>query len=147
MKKQEQLKITIKSINQLLSDLYLLWQNLRYAHWNISWENFITHHEYLWELYTINNTIIDDFAERIKALWWTPISSLSDVLKKTKLQELSQGNNYIDLFIHILWDLEHINSTLNEYIENVDKITEDMLIWYTNDIEKNIWFIRSILNK
>ena len=80
-------KATAKELNILLADYHLYYQKLRNFHWNIVGREFFVLHEKFETLYNDAKIKVDEIAERILTLRFTPISNYSDYLKASSLEE------------------------------------------------------------
>ena len=100
--KQHPMKLTqsyIDKLNQLLASYEIHYQNLRSLHWNIKGEKFFELHVKYEELYTRNQFIIDELAERILTLGETPLSRFSDYLIHSVIAEndlITEANRGVD---------------------------------------------------
>ena len=74
-------------LNQLLSNYQLLYMNVRGFHWNIKGSNFFELHVKFEEVYNNLQLKIDEIAERILTLGYTPVHSYSDYLKHSAVKE------------------------------------------------------------
>lgn len=84
MEKQQEIK---DKLNALLATYQIHYQNLRALHWNVKGVNFFELHLKYEELYTRTQVIIDDLAERILTLEWTPLHRFQDYLENSKISE------------------------------------------------------------
>ena len=74
-------------LNNLLSDYMVFYQNTRGLHWNIKGEKFFELHLKFEELYNDLFLKIDEVAERILTLGFTPNHNYSDYRKTSKIVE------------------------------------------------------------
>lgn len=73
-------------LNQLLSNLPNILSKLRGLHWNIKGPQFFELHVKFEELYTDAQIKIDEIAERILTLGFTPLHTFEDYQKHAKVQ-------------------------------------------------------------
>src|ERR687888_301932 len=76
-------------LNTLLSDEYLLYTKTRNYHWNVVGPQFNDLHKFFEEQYNELNEIIDDVAERTRALGGNALGTMTEFLKSTRLNEES----------------------------------------------------------
>jgi len=83
----ENLKEVATLLNTLLADEYLLHTKTRNAHWNIQGHNFNELHKFFESQYNSLDIIIDDTAERVRALGHFALGSLKNFLAVARLVE------------------------------------------------------------
>ena len=76
-----------ESLNELLANYQLFYQNSRGFHWNIKGEKFFELHLKFEELYTDALLKIDEIAERILTLGFTPLHTFTDYVKQSSIKE------------------------------------------------------------
>src|SRR6185503_16333155 len=74
-------------LNALLSDEYVLYTKTRNYHWNVTGPQFNDLHKFFEAQYGELNIMIDDIAERVRALGERPIATLTEFLKAARLKE------------------------------------------------------------
>lgn len=83
----EKSKQPANKLNDLLSNYQLFYINTRGFHWNITGEKFFELHLKFEELYNDALLKVDDIADRIRTLDFTPLHSFSDYLKYPFIKE------------------------------------------------------------
>ena len=146
------IKPVVDHLNDLLANYHIHYQKLRGCHWNVRGKSFFTLHVKFEELYTNAIATIDELAERILTLGKAPLSTYSQYLSVSKIQETPTENvEDVELVTAILEDF----ATLIEAEREIMKITEDSGDDGTNDMinkfmqfkEKNTWMLRAFCNK
>jgi len=145
------LKEVATLLNTLLANEYVLYTKTRNAHWNIQGDNFIELHKFFESQYDSLNIIIDDTAERVRALGHFALGSLKDFLKVAQLSE--QNDNFSDqnhIIKTLLEDHESIIHSLRNHIviitdEFKDLGTADFMTGLMEQHEKMAWMLRSYL--
>ena len=74
-------------LNDLLASYQVFYTNVRGYHWNIKGVNFFELHAKFEEIYTDLITKVDELAERILTLGYTPNNAYSQYLKVSRIQE------------------------------------------------------------
>ena len=74
-------------LNTLLANYQLFYINTRGFHWNIKGDNFFELHLKFEEIYNNLQLKIDEIAERILTLGYTPLHSYSAYLKNAGIKE------------------------------------------------------------
>jgi starvation-inducible DNA-binding protein len=74
-------------LNTLLSDEYLLYTKTRNYHWNVVGPQFHDLHKFFEAQYNALNEIVDDVAERARALGGNAFGTMAEFLKHTRLKE------------------------------------------------------------
>ena len=75
----------VQSLNVLLSNFQVYYQNLRGIHWNIRGKRFFDLHVKFEELYNDAQLKIDLVAERVLTIGGTPLHTFEDYIKHNKL--------------------------------------------------------------
>ncbi|MEQ8361494.1 MAG: Dps family protein [Cyclobacteriaceae bacterium] len=138
-------------LNDLLANYSTFYQNVRGYHWNIKGEKFFELHVKFEELYNSLILKIDEIAERILTLGFTPNHKYTDYLKTTKVpesSEVSDGNkavgNILDAFQVLISKQREI---LKLSAEIDDEGTNAMMSDNIREQEKLVWMYSSFLNK
>jgi len=148
---EKKTKEVVILLNTLLSDEYLLYTKTRKAHWNITGNNFNEMHKFFENQYDALDIIIDDIAERIRALGHYAAGSLKDFLKSTRLSEKNDDfAGQKQIVQTLLEDHELIIRALRKDIVAVDAEwkdlgTADFMTGLLEQHEKMAWMLRSYL--
>lgn len=140
-----------EKLNQLLANYQILYINARGFHWNIKGSNFFELHSKFEEIYTDLQTKIDEIAERILTLGFTPLHSYSDYLKISTIKEATNVSNGKDALTDIVKAME-VNMLLQRQILEMadnsdDEGTNALMSDYIREQEKAIWMYNAYLNK
>ena len=76
-----------EKLNFLLANYSVFYQNTRGYHWNIKGDNFFELHEKFEELYNDLIVKIDEVAERILTLGYTPEHQYTEYVKVSEITE------------------------------------------------------------
>lgn len=134
---------------KLLADEYVLYTKTRNAHWNVEGPDFHEKHKFFESQYEQLDDIIDNVAERIRAIGHYAPASLGSFLSLTRLTENNHEKNNSQGYIkELLEDHESIIITLRENInkfagEYHDLGTSDFITGLMEDHEKMAWFLRA----
>lgn len=138
-----------EKLNILLADYQVFYINARGFHWNIKGDKFFELHVKFEELYNNALVKIDEIAERIVTLGFTPIHSFSGYLKETEIKEVthvSGGNKAIE---HILSGFHTLLVAERELLELSaeagDEGTNALMSNYISEQEKLVWMYSSYL--
>src|SRR2546423_13591719 len=77
----------IDILNTLLADEYVLYTKTRNFHWNVTGPQFNDLHKFFEAQYTELNVIVDDVAERARALGGAAAGSLAEFTQLARLAE------------------------------------------------------------
>lgn len=136
-----------KKLNHLLADYHIFYMNVRGYHWNIKGEKFFELHLKFEELYTDLTVKIDEVAERILTLGFTPLHSYTDFIRTADIQEkkdISDGMlavNEILASFKVL--LGHQRDILKLSADSDDEGTNSLMSDYITAQEKLVWMYRS----
>lgn len=139
-----------ENLNNLLSDFQLFYMNLRGFHWNIKGEKFFELHLKFEELYNDAQLKIDEIAERVLTLGFTPIHTYSDYIKKSQIKEASDISDGKIALKSIIETLTTIIITEREILNMAndanDEGTNALMSDYIREQEKLMWMLKSYLN-
>lgn len=142
---QEKKKETAKALNVLLADYHLYYQKLRNFHWNIVGKEFFTLHIKFEELYNDARVKVDEIAERILTLRFTPMSNYTQFLEASNLKESASDLKDVAMVKTLLSDhgrvLKQLRVVLKTAEEAEDEGTLDMISAYIAHLEKESWML------
>jgi starvation-inducible DNA-binding protein len=147
---KEQRENVAKVLNTVLADETVLYQKTRNFHWNVRGPRFNDLHAFFEEHYNELETIIDDVAERVRAIGVFATGTLKEFSEKTRLEEKPKSYpSAEDMLRQLLVDHEKIIQNLRKDIVTVgekyeDVGTEDFLTGLLTAHEKTAWMIRSL---
>lgn len=139
-----------EKLNLLLADYQVFYMNARGYHWNIKGDKFFELHLKFEELYNDALLKIDEVAERILTLGYTPMHTYTDYLKNSGIKEsknISDGNKAISLILEgfkIILENEREILVLSEKAN--DEGTNSLMSDYIPQQEKIVWMYSSYLN-
>lgn len=137
-------------LNQLLSNYQLLYMNVRGFHWNIKGNNFFELHVKFEEIYNNLQLKIDEIAERILTLGYTPVHSYSDYLRHSTVKEKTNISDGKVAMAEILNAFEIIITLQREILslagETNDEGTNALMSDYIREQEKLTWMYSAYLN-
>ncbi len=129
-----------------LIDLQL---TLKHIHWNVVGPNFIGVHEMLDPQYAAVSDMVDDVAERIATLGGQPLGTPGSLV---------EGRTWDDYDINRAVTQDHLRGLDKVYVgviedhrkaiaqfDDLDLVTQDMLIGQTDKLEMFQWFVRAHL--
>jgi len=140
-----------EKLNELLANYSIFYQNTRGYHWNIKGEKFFELHLKFEELYNDLFLKIDEIAERILTLGYTPNHNYGVYRKTSKIKESAQISDGITAVEDILASFQTIIIFERELLtlsENAgDEGTNALMSDYIRLQEKLVWMYSSFLNK
>jgi starvation-inducible DNA-binding protein len=136
-------------LNNLLAKLQVFYINARGFHWNITGEKFFELHAKFEELYNDLLVKVDEVAERILTLGFTPTHSFTEYVQKSDIKEaigVSEGKQAVQLIVDAFQsllvterDILHIAG------EASDEGTSALMSDYIRQQEKMIWMYSASL--
>lgn len=135
-------------LNTLLADEYVLYTKTLKFHWNVTGIVFHDFHAAFKEQYEKLFEIVDDIAERARALGAPALGSLQEFQTYTRLKEITTEKlSALDMAKQLLADHEAIIRSLRAAISEVDKlgdqVTSNFLQEITTKHEKIAWMLRA----
>jgi starvation-inducible DNA-binding protein len=128
------------------NDLHL---TLKHVHWNVVGPNFIGVHEMIDPQVDAVRAYADDVAERIAALGASPQGTPGAIIRDRSWDDYSVGRDTVQAHLAAL-DLvyngviEDIREAISE-TDELDQVTQDLLIGQAGTLEKFQWFVRAHL--
>jgi starvation-inducible DNA-binding protein len=128
------------------NDLHL---TLKHVHWNVVGPNFIGVHEMIDPQVELVRGYADEVAERIAALGASPKGTPGAIQNDRTWDDYSVGRDTVQAHLAAL-DLVYtgvIEDTRKsiERLEELDLVSQDMLIGHAGELEKFQWFVRAHL--
>ncbi len=128
------------------NDLHL---TLKHVHWNVVGPNFIGVHEMIDPQVELVRGYADETAERIAAFGVSPHGTPGAIIKDRTWDDYSVGR---DTVLAHLAALDLVYTGVNEdtrtaihTLEDLDPVSQDMLIGHAAELEKFQWFVRAHL--
>ncbi len=144
-------KILAEKLNILLANYSIFYQNTRGYHWNIKGEKFFELHLKFEELYNDLLLKIDEVAERILTLGYTPQHNYSDYKEAATITESVEISNGIQAIQDILAAFQTIIILQRELLvlsnDAGDEGTNALMSDYIRMQEKSVWMYSSFLKK
>ena len=136
-------------LNALLADEYVLYTKTRNFHWNVTGPNFNELHAFFQTQYEALDGIIDQMAERVRALDEKPASTLREFLDLTRLQEDRKNLKASEMIHVLLADHESVIRQLREDLDVVedqfnDAGNADEITGWLKQHEQMAWMLRSL---
>jgi starvation-inducible DNA-binding protein len=129
-----------------LNDLAL---TLKHVHWNVTGPNFIAVHTMLDPQVEGVRAMVDETAERIATLGGSPVGTPGALVKQRDWDDYSIGR--ADAIAHlgaldvVYAGIIEAHRDAIEETEELDKVTQDMLIGQAGQLEQYHWFVRAHL--
>lgn len=138
-------------LNELLANYQVFYMNVRGFHWNIRGEKFFELHAKFEEIYTDALVKIDEIAERILTLGYTPLHSFTDYVTKAEIEEvkgISDGTRAVEEVVNgfkvlIARERELLKISADAEDEGTNALMSD----YIRAQEKLVWMYSSFLGK
>lgn len=138
-----------KKLNDLLANFQLFYINARGFHWNITGNKFFELHAKFEELYTDALVKIDEVAERILTLGYTPLHSFSEYLATSDIKEatnISDGQRAVETVLESFRALLSVEREILEIAANAkDEGTGALMSDYIREQEKLVWMYSASL--
>lgn len=146
---EKQKEQVVESLNQLLINYQVHYQNLRLFHWNVKGPFFFVLHAKFEELYLDAALKVDEIAERILALEGTPKGSLKNILKHAQIEsydEVINAENMVEAIVSAnIILINNIEELLKIAAEGKDEGTLDIFTSYIQLLQKENWMLKSFL--
>lgn len=140
-----------EKLTHLLADTYALYVQTQSCHWNLIGKEFFELHILLEKQYQELAEIVDEIAERIRALGMYVDASLAGFQKICSIKEIRQVMACQEALEHLHGNQEAVmrlartTGTLAD--SHKDHATVDLIGRFLGQIEKFAWMIRSQLGR
>lgn len=128
------------------NDLHL---TLKHVHWNVVGPFFIGVHEMIDPQVMLVRGYADEVAERIAALGASPGGRVGDIVRDRDWDDYSIERDTVGAHLGALDKVYDGVITSNrkviEELDELDLVTQDMIISHTGELEKFQWFVRAHL--
>lgn len=142
-------KSVAESLKGVLADSYALYLKTQNYHWNVTGPLFKAVHDLTEAQYTALVTVIDDIAERIRALG---VKAPGGYKAFSELSRISDGDETLpaekmvaDLVAGHEQLIKRAREVLRTAEEGGDEATVDMMVSRLKDHEKQAWMLRSLI--
>lgn len=129
-----------------LSDLAL---TLKHIHWNVVGPNFIAVHTMLDPQVEAVRGMVDDTAERIATLGGSPVGTPGALVAQRAWDDYSIGRastlEHLAALDVVYAGIIETHRQAIETTEELDQVTQDMLIEQSGQLEQFQWFVRAHL--
>lgn len=139
------------SLNGLLAQYSIFYQNVRGYHWNISGDKFFELHAKFEELYTDLQTKIDEIAERILTLGHTPEHRFTEYVRMSGITEspkVADGNTAVAQILDAFKIVIAIQRNLLAQSADLgDEGTNALMSDYIRQQEKMVWMYSAYVER
>jgi starvation-inducible DNA-binding protein len=136
-------------LNLLLSNYQVFYINARGFHWNITGDRFFELHAKFEELYNNLLVKVDEIAERILTLGYTPLHTFADYTERATIQSAKNISgdkeamqSILDSFQSLIISQRDIAETASE---TGDEGTSALMSDYIREQEKLVWMYSAYL--
>ncbi len=138
-----------QQLNQLLALYQVLYMNTRGYHWNIKGHQFFELHAKFEEIYTDLQVKIDELAERILTIGYTPAHAFSHYLEMSEIKEhqnATAGDDCVRGLVNGFSILIKNERDILHYAgEADDEGTAALMSDYIREQEKLMWMLNAYL--
>jgi starvation-inducible DNA-binding protein len=129
-----------------LSDLAL---TLKHVHWNVTGPNFIAVHTMLDPQVEAVRAMVDELAERIATLGGSPVGTPGALVAQRNWDDYSIGRagtqQHLGALDVVYTGIIETHRQAIDSTEELDQVTQDMLIGQSGQLEQFHWFVRAHL--
>ncbi|MEW6298936.1 MAG: DNA starvation/stationary phase protection protein [Thermodesulfobacteriota bacterium] len=147
----EQRKGVVDILQTVLADEYLLYTKTRNYHWNVVGPQFNDLHKFFEGQYTELSDMVDEVAERVRAVGDNALGTMAEFTQRARLQEHpGQYPSAQGMISNLLDDHERLIRTLRGDVDTCleqyhDAGTGDFLTGLMEKHEKMAWMLRALL--
>jgi starvation-inducible DNA-binding protein len=144
----EQVTALLQDRLNSLNDLAL---TLKHVHWNVIGPNFIAVHTMLDPQVDAVRAMVDDIAERIATLGGSPSGTPGALIAQRDWDDYSIGRadtqQHLGALDVVYAGIIEAHRAAIEATEDLDPVTQDMLIGHGGQLEQFHWFVRAHLEQ
>lgn len=141
-------------LNKILAHQFSVYLKTLNYHWNIEGSDFYSLHKFFEAQYEELLEIVDEVAERVRALGFKTVASLKEYSKLSKVEDelFGGGKNQMQMIEQLAIDHETIIKLIRKDADEVlgkynDTGTNNFLIEKLENHEKMAWMLRAFLPK
>ncbi len=138
-----------QQLNQLLALYQVLYMNTRGYHWNIKGHQFFELHAKFEEIYTDLQVKIDELAERILTIGYTPAHAFSHYLETSEIKEHQYATAGDDCVRGLVNGFSILLKNQRDILSNAgdaeDEGTAALMSDYIREQEKLVWMLNAYL--
>jgi starvation-inducible DNA-binding protein len=139
-----------ESMNVQLANWSVLYIKLHHFHWYVKGPHFPVLHVKFEELYELAALKLDEIAERLLAIEGNPASTMKEFLSLATIKEANKDKSENDMLSATISDLEALAAGLKETAtiaeeEAKDNATADVVIGQVEELQKQIWMLKSTI--
>ncbi|MFA7627079.1 MAG: DNA starvation/stationary phase protection protein, partial [Candidatus Kapaibacterium sp.] len=136
--------------NTLLANYQIFYSNLRGYHWNIKGEKFFELHAKFEELYNDAFLKIDEIAERILTLGFTPFHTFTDYIANSEIKttkDVTDGKTAVRNVLSAFTILIRLERDILELAGDADdEGTNALMSDYIREQEKLVWMYNATIS-
>lgn len=140
----------IQTLESALAGSYALAVKTQNYHWNVTGQNFKGLHQLFEDQYNELIAIIDDIAERIRALGEKVNGNFDFYNENSKFKAADPNKSSGEMVQDLINDNQSFIEDLKDYTaiaqKNGDEATADIFIQRTQIHQKNLWMLKSLIN-
>ena len=138
-----------KLLQDRLNSLNDLALTLKHAHWNVIGPNFIAVHTMLDPQVEAVRAMVDETAERITTLGGSPVGTPGALVAQRDWDDYSIGRagtlEHLGALDVVYAGIIEAQRRAADATEDLDPVTQDMLIGHSAQLEQFHWFVRAHL--
>ncbi|HEX4063623.1 MAG TPA: DNA starvation/stationary phase protection protein [Streptosporangiaceae bacterium] len=147
--KADQAERVMTLLQERLNSLNDLALTLKHVHWNVTGPNFIAVHTMLDPQVEAVRAMVDEAAERIAALGGSPCGTPGALVKQRDWDDYSIGRagtlEHLGALDVVYAGIIEAHRGAIDSTEELDLVTQDMLIGQAHQLEEFHWFVRAHL--
>jgi starvation-inducible DNA-binding protein len=148
---QERTKELADRLSDLLANYSIFYQNTRGFHWNIKGDKFFELHQKFQDLYNDLLVKIDDVAERILTLGYSPDHRYTTYVQQAQIKESSEVSDGFKAVGQILEAFKILLTKQRELMQLATAINDEgtsaLMSDYIREQEKAVWMYSAFLNR
>ena len=147
--KSDSAERVIKLLQDRLNSLSDLALTLKHVHWNVTGPNFIAVHTMLDPQVDAVRAMADETAERIATLGGSPVGTPGALVAQRDWDDYSIGRSgtqeHLGALDVVYAGIIEAHRRAIDATEELDQVTQDMLIGQSGQLEQFHWFVRAHL--
>ncbi|MCX2524481.1 Dps family protein [Larsenimonas rhizosphaerae] len=140
-----------EKLNELLANYQVFYMNARGCHWNVKGPQFFELHNQFELMYTDLLTKVDEIAERILTLGYTPLHAYSDYARLSTVREVTNVHDAAQCVQTMLDGLSTLLQIQRDVLDTAndadDEGTASQVSDYIREQEKTVWMLSAYLGK
>ena len=142
-------KMLAELMERALANTFVLYHKTQAFHWNVTGPLFYSVHKLTEEHYEDMADAIDNIAERIRSIGFTPATGLKSYVEMSGIEDAGMMPDANDMILQLATDHQSVATQLRTVVQEAEKVddvfTADLLTARIGTHEEAAWMLNSLI--